>query len=152
MAFNLPFINNDNDIYGKTRRFDLSTHIYGRKMIFDLAMQWYKGYYLANPENIVAGWQQGDPYPSREDIKVFTFGASGWYVFNHRKFSYRAAFTFNERQLKSAGSPVLGGGFSWYFVNADSSLVSDVYVNEFDSISIESARMGNTYVIGRLRL
>ena len=148
MAFNFPFINNDNDTYGKTSRFDLSTHVYGRKLIFDLTFQWYKGYYLANPQGVIPGWKEGDPYPSRRDIRVMNFGGAGFYVFKHKKFSYRAAFTFNERQKKSAGSFVLGGGFSWYFINADSSLVSSDFVVELDSVSIEKARLGNLYSTG----
>lgn len=148
MAFNLPFINNDDEIYGKTRRFDLSTHIYGRKLIFDLNYQWYKGYYLANPQGVVPGWQEGDPYPHRSDITVTTFGGAGFYVFNHKRFSYRAAFTFNERQKKSAGSWVIGGGFGWNFTKGDSSLVNSDFIVELDSVSIEKARLGTMYTTG----
>lgn len=147
-AFNFPFINNDNDKYGKTKRFDLSTHFYGRRLIFDLGFQWYKGYYLANPLGVVPGWQDGDPYPSRGDISTTSFGGAGYYVFKHNKFSYRSAFTFNERQKKSAGSPVLGAGFSYYFVRADSSLVNSDYHVKLDSLNLEKANLGNIYAIG----
>lgn len=148
LAFKLPFLNNDDDIYGKTRRFDLTTHVYGRKMIFDLSFQWYKGYYLDNPLGIVPGWEVGDPHPSRGDLSVTSFGGAGYYVFRHKKFSYRAAFTFNERQKKSAGSFVLGGGFSWYFIRADSSLTSIKYQIDMGDMKVEKANLGNYYTIG----
>ncbi len=148
MAFNLPFINNDDHIYGKTKRFDLSTHIYGRKLIFDLSFQWSKGYYLANPSGIIPGWNNGDPYPSRGDLGVTSFGAAGYYVFNYKKFSYQAAFTFSERQKKSAGSFVLGGGFSWYFIRADSSLTSVKYQIDMGDMKIHKANLGNYYSVG----
>ena len=148
MAFKLPFLNNDDDIYGKTRRFDLSTHLYGRKLVFDISFQWYKGYYLANPQGIVPGWNVGDAFPSRGDLRVTSFGGAGYYIFRHKKFSYRAAFTFNERQKKSAGSLVLGGGFSWYFIRADSSLTSVKYNLDMGEMNVEKANLGNYYSVG----
>ena len=85
LAFNLPSANNKNEIYGKTKRFDFGTHIYGRKIIMDFTFQWYKGYYLANPQGIVPGWNEGDPYPSRGDIKVSTYGLAAFYIFNKNR-------------------------------------------------------------------
>lgn len=148
LAFNLGFLNGDKEKYGKTKRFDLSTHLYARKFVVDLGYQWYKGYYLSNPQGIIPGWKEGDPYPTREDVAVTSIKADGFYIFKHKKFSYRSAFTFNERQKKSAGSPILGAGLSWYFIRADSSLLGGDYSVDLDSITIKKANLGSLYVIG----
>lgn len=143
-----PLASNDDHIYGKTKRFDLGTHFYSRKIIVDLNFAWYKGYYLANPQNIVPGWSDGDPYPSRADLKINSFGAAAFYIFKHTKFSYRSAFTFNERQKKSAGSAILGGGLSFNRIRADSSIISGDYTTEFDSLKVDKINLNNVYAVG----
>lgn len=143
-----PLASKDVDNYGKTRRFDFGTHFYGRKIIVDLDFSWYKGYYLSNPQGVVPGWSTGDPYPSRGDIAVTSLGVGGFYVFKHEKFSYRSAFSFNERQKKSAGSWVAGGGLSFNFIRADSTLVQGDYIVELDSLKVKKANFGNLYTVG----
>lgn len=148
LAFNLPSANNKNEIYGKTKRFDFGTHIYGRKLVMDFTFQWYKGYYLANPQGIVPGWDDGDPYPSRGDLKVSTYGMAAFYIFNNSKFSYRAAFTFNERQKKSAGSAIIGAGISGYFIRADSSIINKDFLVSQGSEGFDKVNIGNYYAVG----
>jgi len=143
-----PLFSNDQAIYGKTRRFDLGSHLYGRKIIVDLDFSWYKGYYLSNPQNVVPGWVSGDPYPSRADISVTSLGLAGFYVFNNSKFSYRSAFTYNERQRKSAGSAIIGGGLTFNYIRADSSMVGSDYIVELDSLNINKANFANLYATG----
>jgi hypothetical protein len=148
LAFNFPFLNGNEKKYGKTKRFDLGTHIYGRKFVVDLGVGWYKGLYLANPQGIIPGWKEGDPYPKRGDISVTTIGADVFYVMMHKKFSYRSAFSFNERQKKSAGSPIVGGGVSWYFIRADSSIIGNNDPDVAEDIRIRKANMASVYAIG----
>ena len=45
-------------------------------------------------------------------VKADIMSYSGYYVFNHRKFSYPAAYNQSTMQRKSCGSPMLGIGFS----------------------------------------
>lgn len=45
------------------------------------------------------------------------YGVSGLYFFNHRKFSYGAAYNLSTYQRKSAGSPIVGAMGTFY--NAD---------------------------------
>ena len=124
MGFSLPFINNDDDIYGKTKRFDLQSNIYMESFVVDLNIQYYKGYYNSNATSLLPSY---DPsifgYPIRPDIQTSNIGASAFYIFNHHKFSYRAAFTFNERQMKSSGSFLAGAYLSLFHMNADSTLI-----------------------------
>lgn len=48
-----------------------------------------------------------------------TLSFSGYYVFNHRHFSYPAAYNQSTIQRKSCGSPMLGAGFSRQAINFD---------------------------------
>lgn len=148
LNLSFPLFSGDKTIYGKTRRFDFGTHLYGKKIIVDLDFSWYRGYYLSNPQNVVPGWVNGDPYPSRGDISVTSLGVGGFYVFNNTKFSYRSAFTYNERQKRSAGSAIIGGGISLNYIRADSSMVGSDYIVELDSLEINKSNFVNLYATG----
>lgn len=122
LGFKAPFINEDNEKRGRTKFIDLQAYGYARKFVVDLYAQSYEGYYfpvkrndlLAIPftENLV-----------RNDIQTRNLGFNVEYIFNNRKFSYRAAFLQNETQKKSAGSFILGGGIHYLNVRADSSIL-----------------------------
>lgn len=104
---------------GKTRDIDLQLHNYGRKFTADLLIQTYKGFYLADRSFSLPG----NDYYVRPDLAVNAFGGTFQYVFNHRKFSYRAVFQQTEIQKKSAGSFL--GGIEFYIgrFKGDSSLI-----------------------------
>ncbi|WP_422360236.1 DUF4421 domain-containing protein [Reichenbachiella sp.] len=132
VAFNFRGVNNDNDQFGKTKRFDFQSSIYTRKFAGDLTIQKYKGYYLDNPEDYIPNFDPEGPYPIRPDISTRRYGASLLYVFNHGKFSFRSAFIYNERQIKSTGSFLAGPFFSYFRMDADSSLIISEAESEFD--------------------
>lgn len=100
---------------GKTRAFDLQIHNYGKKFIFDVFIQRYRGFYTAD--------DSGNNIELYPDLKIQQYGLYGQYVFNNKKFSYKAAFNQNERQLKSAGSFLLGGGVYFTRIESDSSFI-----------------------------
>jgi hypothetical protein len=118
-----PLVNNDDDKYGPTNYLDLQTHMYLRKMNIDLYAQYYNGYYLGNSENVLEDWPQGDTFQIRPDIYTFTLGFNTQYVFNWKKFSFKAIYNQNEWQKKSAGSWVLGVNAFFYTNRGDSSLI-----------------------------
>lgn len=101
---------------GKTESFDFQLHNYGRKFVFDIFIQKYKGFY-ATRDN------RHDEYELCPDLKMTQYGAYGQYVFNHKRYSYKAAFNQNERQLKSAGSVIAGFGAYVNKIRSDSSFV-----------------------------
>ncbi len=102
-----------NKKYGDTKALDLQYHYFGRNLMADLFFQQYKGYYkVENRQDITL-------YP---DIGVVQYGLHAEYVFNNKKFSYKAAFNQSERQLKSAGSFHLGGGAYFNKLSSDSTL------------------------------
>ncbi len=92
----------------ETKRIDFLVHKYAQKYVVDLFFQRYKGFYIDNSELTL----QESNCPNLFVLKV---GGMGQYVFNHRKFSYRAAYNQNAKQLKSAGSVLLGA--STYYLN-----------------------------------
>jgi hypothetical protein len=100
-----------NEEKGHTRNLDLQLHKFGRKFVTDLVLQFYKGFYI--PQGQYASGSA--EYYLRPDIRVNTIGLVHQYVFNHRRFSYRAAFQQSEVQKKSAGS--FTGGLELFMGN-----------------------------------
>jgi hypothetical protein len=127
IGFPAPFINNDKDKYGKTKFLDLQSYLYMRKLTIDLYAQFYNGYYLAN-RDALSTYPAIDTYLHRPDIKTKTVGTTVEYIFNNKKFSYRAAYLQNEWQKKSAGSFMAGGGFHYVNMRADSSVIPSTIV------------------------
>lgn len=126
LGFKLPFINNDDDKYGKTKYLDLQSHIYLRKLVVDFYGQYYKGYFLANRRF------NSQAINLRPDMYNVDVGLNVQYVFNDKKFSYRAAYLQNEYQKKSAGSLIVGGEVFGWKMKGDSALIpSDLGVEGF---------------------
>ena len=126
LGVKLPFVNNDDDIYGESTYFDLQTHFMFRSYIVDLYLQWNSGYYLSNPEDVYAFWNNDNEYmPLRGDMRTNILGLSFQYLFNSDRFSYKAAFWQNEFQRKSAGSPIVGIEAYWMLAMTDSMMVEN---------------------------
>lgn len=146
LGVKMPFINNDDDKYGETSYTDFSMHGIFRSIIVDLYLQWNKGYYLANPEEVIPGWEQSQGYPLRGDLRSNIVGVSVQYLFNSSRYSYKAAFLQNEFQRKSAGSPIIGFEGHWMLGISDSAIVApniqptgflqDVPFNQVDIFNI----------------
>jgi hypothetical protein len=124
-GFSFGFINNDDDIYGETKSLDLQTQFYLRKFIIDVYLQSYSGFYLENTKDVMTDWPEDGSYYIREDISSYIAGLNIQYIFNHRKFSYRAAYLQNERQIKSAGTWTLGGAAYFSGSYGDSSFIPE---------------------------
>lgn len=101
---------------GKTNSVDFQFHNYGRKYTFDFFYQKYSGFYLEEDNN-------HKEFKLCPDLKINQYALYGQYVFNGKKFSYKAAFDQTERQLRSAGSAILGGGVYYTALSSDSSFV-----------------------------
>ncbi len=133
VAFNIPFINNDDHKYGKTKRFDAQTNIFTNSLAIDIYYQYYKGFYVENPGSYLPDWKPEYPHPQRSDIVTTGIGGSCLYAFNYKKYSAKATFVQTEMQKKSAGSFLLGGYFSWFKVLGDSSFIPFELIDNFDS-------------------
>jgi len=135
-AYGLPLLNDDNAIKGKTRYIDLQGHFYPRKFAIDFFGQFYKGYYLS-PENFVPGYPG---YFIRPDLRVRMVGLAAYYVFNNHRFSYRASMIQNERQIKSAGTFLIGGEFFYGTLHSDSVLVPAPIADQYPQSEVNRLR------------
>lgn len=122
LGLKMPFINNDDDQYGKTRSLDLQTFIYMRKLVIDLYYQDYTGYFLRN-KDVLETVSPSEDFPQRQDLRTRHIGLNAQYVFNHQIFSYRASFLQNEYQKNSAGSFIAGAGIHYLQAKADSAIL-----------------------------
>ncbi|MFT2007168.1 DUF4421 domain-containing protein [Pontibacter sp. 13R65] len=119
LGYGFGFLNPDKN-QGDTRYLDLQAHIYPRKFVVDVFGQFYKGYHLQERGRGVA---TDEAFYVRPDLALTKIGASVQYLFNHERFSYRAAFMQNEWQKKSAGTFLLGFEMYGGRVAGDSVLV-----------------------------
>jgi len=127
---------------GKTKSFDFQYHNYGRKFVFDLYIQEYEGFYTEDDPN-------GKNLTLYPDMKINQYAVHGHYVFNNKKYSYRAAFNQSEKQLKSTGSFLLGGGFYYTDIKSDSSFIYNDE-NSFRRLQFGvSGGYAYTWVLGR---
>lgn len=145
IAFGMPLVNNDDSIYGNTKRFDLQLNIYGRRMGADIYFQRYKGFYISNPSQLVS-WDK-KTYPLLKNMQLIAAGASVYYFFNNKRFSYRAAFVRNEIQKKGDGSMILGAYYSLNSAYDDTGFKSEVLKDSLDSIFDIYSFVSNSYGI-----
>ena len=139
LAYGFPGINKKDGEKGKTKYLDLQAHMYGRKFVIDLFGQFYKGYYI-NQRNF--GINNLNFY-TRPDLIVNMVGASGYYVFNNRRVSYRASLIQNEWQKKSAGTFLLGAEVYYGAMKADSTIVPVELASQLPHGSINRLRFIN---------
>ncbi|MEP7278000.1 MAG: DUF4421 domain-containing protein [Bacteroidota bacterium] len=127
VGYAFGFLNTDRE-KGRTRYLDIQPHIYGRKWVYDLTAQFYKGYYL-NPR----GFASNDPekYYVRPDLRTQLLGLSAYRLLNPSKFSFRAALLENEQQRKSAGSVLIGAEIYYGIIKGDSAVVPATLENNY---------------------
>ena len=111
LGIGIPSSSRSNDKYGKTQRFDFQAGIFSKRVGGDAYLQVYKGYYNANPGDFM-NWDE-NYYPQLPDMQTVSLGVSVFYIFNNKKFSYKAAFVRTQVQKKSAGS-ITAGLFATY--------------------------------------
>ncbi len=84
--------------------------------------------------------QEIDSWYYRPDIKVRHFGAAGYYIYNWKKFSLRAAALQNEWQKRSAGSLLLGAEFYYGQNKGDSAFVPGTLASEYSQAGVTKMR------------
>lgn len=126
---------------GRTHSFDFQYHYYARKFVVDLFVQNYRGYNKVYEDD-------DETFIRASDVQITQYGAHGMYVFNNRKFSYKAAYNLSEKQIKSAGGFLLGGGVFQSRMRSDSTLVLRKSRNQQDNFQFGvSGGYGYTWVI-----
>lgn len=80
-------------------------------------------------------------------LSVGIKGFDLYYIFNHRKFSYPAAFSQSTCQKRSCGSPLIGIGFTSHTLDLDykklEQVVEDKLSNEYQNVKLDSGLMFN---------
>ncbi len=101
----------------RTESFDWQYHHYNRHFMFDVYGQFYKGFSFENSDNEEVAY-----YP---DMKISKLDGLFLYGFNGNKYSFRAAFNQSEKQLRSAGSFLLGANVDYTKITLPEGVVSD---------------------------
>lgn len=123
VSFTIPSTEEETRKYGRTKKFDFEAHYTMRKLMVDLTLKRYKGFYVDNPDKYIDNWNYSDPYPQAPNLKTVSLAASVAYIFRPDKYSSNAAYTYSNAMRKSGGSWMAGGFFSINGVESDSSIV-----------------------------
>ncbi len=142
LSIDNPFYKTDRTAYGKTSTLDFRINAYGRALAGEIFLQRYKGYYLSFPEK-----PEGTHYII-PDMQTFSFGISGYWVYNSKRFSIRAAFIQNERQKKSAGSFMIRPSFLYYQISSSNGLIPAEMAYDYHIPVSNSIKRGEIYSVG----
>ena len=148
LAIDNPFAGKDIARKGKSSIIDLRVNAYGSAIAAELSLQDYKGFFLKNMLQQPILWDPQNAYPQRPDMNIFSTSAILYYIFNHKKHSFRAAYIQNERQLKSSGSLVLMPSIVYLKMQSDSSLIPDFYTSAFQVNDDEKIENGQFWTYG----
>jgi hypothetical protein len=145
-SFGLPSNQKDKEEFGETQKRDYQINIYTDAFVAQGNMQRYKGFHASEitegSNGIVNGFAQT---PIISSLETYSLGASAWYFFNNKKFSYKAAYVRNAIQTKSAGSTIVGLYYNLDVANANSSIgdnLPDSIQNDFDVAGYRSRTIG----------
>lgn len=141
LSIDNPFYKTDQTAYGKTSSLDLRVNAFGREVVAELFLQNYKGFYIVSPER-----PDGTHY-ILQDMKSFSLGITGYWIYNSDRFSIRASFIQNERQKKSAGSLVIRPSFLYYTISSDQGIIPTDIINEFGILPANFISRGEFYSV-----
>lgn len=122
---------------GATNQIDFQWNFYLRSFTIDMRAQRYEGYFLENSKAIKNWESLSEVLYQRNDLVTGSIGGNVIYNFNHRKYSPKAIFNQTERQIKSAGSFSLGLRLNALGVEADSSIIPQNLVYDFEGFNID---------------
>jgi hypothetical protein len=143
IAFAIPLKEKKRAIYGESDATNLVANVLGKKWGVEAFWQRYQGFYLKDSHVNVPS---NTPYIQRPDIMTRNIGVNVNYIFNNKKFSFRAAYNYSERQLKSGGSFILYGSVDHFRIEGDSALLG----NSFDESFLRASRVKkfDSFIIG----
>ncbi len=119
---------------GNTKESGMQLAFIGKKLWITMMYQYYKGFYMYNPTLLDPQWfNKHDYYPSRGDIRNLVLSAGLTYAFNSKRYSQTAILGPVDRQIKSAGSPLIGMSLTAYSIGSDSSIVSQSLWDRYPS-------------------
>lgn len=116
--------------YGESNSFDIQASLVGKNWDVELFQEDYKGYYLEDSQVPIPS---GIPKLQRRDIATSNRGISALFFTNKRKYSVRAIYNFYERQLRSAGSPLVSVSYNHFTLGADSLVYNQYHQKTLDT-------------------
>jgi hypothetical protein len=128
IAFAIPLNEQNKAIYGETDTRDLQINAFGKRWGADAFYQKYKGFYV---DDLTRDIPSNTPYPQRPDLETSNIGITGNYVINSKKFSFRSAYNFAERQLRSAGTFVIFTSLNGFRASGDTAIMGRQYEDRF---------------------
>lgn len=105
------------NVPNKTKTFDFEYHGYKRKFIYDFFLQHHTGFEMDA--------EKGGKPNFHTSLQTRFYGGNFYYIFNHNKFSYRAIFSQNEKQIKPSGSLLLGASLFYNIIKSDSVFIAN---------------------------
>jgi len=144
---NIPFLSNNEEKYGQSSgfNFNFSTQI-KRQLLLDIYFLSQKSLYVNNASSLIQNFDNSGRYPVFDNMTVNYLGIDADYLFNNKKFTFKAPLNLNERQIKSAGSFTVGTYFFYSQIQNNSGLLNDTLEVEFvelrNSEDISSINMG----------
>lgn len=130
LSIGLPKLKKFELDYEKTRAIDFQSSLYGRKWVFDIHAQSYKGFFSYNVTN---------PFQvfgiERTDLIMNTAGLTAYFLTNNSRFSYRAFRINDEWQYKSSGT----------FLFSISSFVGQIHSNKNKGFIADEYFTSNRY-------
>lgn len=87
---------------------------------------------------------------SYDGLSASIKGFNLYYIFNHRKFSYPAAFSQSTVQRRSCGSPLMGIGYTRHTLSVDWNKLNSI-VSEHLNQDIAIARLDSSLTFGKIR-
>jgi hypothetical protein len=142
LSINNPFYLPDKDVFGKTKTIDLRVNAFGRATAGELFLQNYKGFYISSPLR-----EDGTHYII-PDMEILSIGIGGYWIYNAKRFSMRAAFIQTERQKKSAGSLLVRPGFLYFRISSDMGIIPEEVMTEYGIPPASMVNLGEVYSIG----
>ena len=104
----VPFIDRHNSKYGKTKGLNTHFSFVGSRFVLDTHSGIQKGLYLTNPKVGVFRNSTSQSVFKMKDVRHSYVSMDLFYVFNHRRFTFRSFLNHDVQQLKSAGSLIAG--------------------------------------------
>jgi len=141
LATKIPVFQNSSVKHGDTKRFGIQYYLYSGKFSVDVLTSFSKGYYLNRSFSHLASYAKDREY-QRPDMSSANLGITVNYIFNNSRFSYKAAFSDNEKQKKNAGSMIAGGSIFSYQTIADSAFVPREIKSDYFQKSRDVSKSG----------
>jgi hypothetical protein len=142
ISINNPIYKINQETYGKTTTLDLRVNAFGRSIAGELFFQKYKSFYISSPV------QTDGTHYIIPDMQTLSIGIAGYYIYNAKRFSIRAAFIQNERQKKSAGSLVVRPSFLYYRISSDNGIIPAELHEEYHIAQSNHINSGEFYSLG----